>query len=66
MQNFLKRCSAGDLSRAGKQIFEMLGYRSQKLQEIHNEELFLLGNDISDEAIEKDEKARNQEIEKNL
>lgn len=53
-RNFLKRCSAGDLSRAGKQIFEMLGYRSQKLQEIHNEELFLLGNDISDEAIEKD------------
>lgn len=52
--DFLRRCSASDLSRAGKELFEELGYRSDKLVQVHNEELFLLGNEKYEEPIEKD------------
>ena len=52
--DFSHRCSTSDLSEAGKRLFEALGYRSNILQEVHNEELFLLGNEIYSEPIEKD------------
>ena len=53
-KNILKRCSAGDLSKAGKKIFEKIGYRSSKIAAIHNAEVILYRDSANGESIEKD------------
>lgn len=52
--NYLKRCSSADLSKAGQDLFIKLGYREDNVKNIHISDVFLYESKGKDFPVEKD------------